>query len=568
MLSLLQVLPSSIRLAALIYTVTSTPSNKPFSQIELQRLRQSLPAFFTETDAKYRTDFTGIFKRLYQRIDSAMAYLGREIKKSATNEIFKLDVLQETRLQHEGFVDWLIGFLWTELVPSASYQRHYVAIKALLLMMQHGNPNVTRKLIDQTGLRLLTDLLMDRFDDVRSGAANLLKISISSKLWDVTVESLSHIKITEESISEARSEDCDCGLMLCRATSIMTKSGRADHADGLARIYDIIATCEGSEAVIFVVQDIIERLSRRLALMKQSLASAASRGPVQAYFTALRYIFDRSDFYSKTARGESIRAWGLIHEQIVKICVKTWGLVENVLCNDSPEGNILLGQEADDDVGTKDVLSFSWRAVRESSLLLRTLLSKAPLNDDDSGMINHSIFEEIGEVTFLQLGNLRHRGAFTTVSQTFVVFCEKCSLLQGNLPIKPLNHWYLQALDCVESKATRITRRSGGIPSMMVGILSAIPGQEEFDVVIKQLQAKAREPVKTAAFKDIMLPQVHALNCLKDVFKTPKLDGFSEPWIGSSLRLAAGCLNSQVLVIDNLNRVANKILDGHYVIVV
>jgi hypothetical protein len=54
-----------------------------------------------------------------------------------------------------------------------------------------------------------------------------------------------------------------------------------------------------------------------------------------------------------------------VHNRIIAICNQIWLEVKPVLCVDSPEGHT---DEALDDlmVGPKDVLSYSWRALRES----------------------------------------------------------------------------------------------------------------------------------------------------------------------------------------------------------
>ena len=54
-------------------------------------------------------------------------------------------------------------------------------------------------------------------------------------------------------------------------------------------------------------------------------------------------------------------------EQTTSYCSYVWEAVKEVLCFDAPEGHE--SGEADDrdlDIGAKDTLSFSWRALKES----------------------------------------------------------------------------------------------------------------------------------------------------------------------------------------------------------
>jgi hypothetical protein len=60
------------------------------------------------------------------------------------------------------------------------------------------------------------------------------------------------------------------------------------------------------------------------------------------------------------------KRWSLTQLRIISLATRIWNAVWDVLCNDSPEGH--LPQELDDidAVDTKDVLSYSFRAVHES----------------------------------------------------------------------------------------------------------------------------------------------------------------------------------------------------------
>ena len=56
-----------------------------------------------------------------------------------------------------------------------------------------------------------------------------------------------------------------------------------------------------------------------------------------------------------------------MHNRVVHCCAIIWTAVKNILCNDSPEGNVLIEVEEDEsDIGVKDALSYSWRALKES----------------------------------------------------------------------------------------------------------------------------------------------------------------------------------------------------------
>ncbi len=98
--------------------------------------------------------------------------------------------------------------------------------------------------------------------------------------------------------------------------------------------------------------------------------------------TTLRYIISRPDFYDSLADHYDTRegTWRQLNQRLFKNCKDVWGAVKGVLCIDSPEGHVSEEDEIDGlDIGTKDTLSFSWRALKEarsgsSSVYLPNLL--------------------------------------------------------------------------------------------------------------------------------------------------------------------------------------------------
>ena len=79
-----------------------------------------------------------------------------------------------------------------------------------------------------------------------------------------------------------------------------------------------------------------------------------------------RYILD-SGVYAKLTESPDAEmlVWRHLHQRIIAGCAKLWQCVRDVLCNDSPEG-YFPEHDGDVDIDTKDVLSYAWRALKES----------------------------------------------------------------------------------------------------------------------------------------------------------------------------------------------------------
>ena len=58
--------------------------------------------------------------------------------------------------------------------------------------------------------------------------------------------------------------------------------------------------------------------------------------------------------------------WNSLQLRMLKSCKRTWKVVRDILCNDSPEGHLPSDVDKVDSVDSKDVLSYSFRATHES----------------------------------------------------------------------------------------------------------------------------------------------------------------------------------------------------------
>lgn len=163
---------------------------------------------------------------------------------------------------------------------------------------------------------------------------------------------------------------------------------------------------------------------------------------------------------------------------------------------------------------------------------------------DDHGL-KRPDFEKLGNSSFTQLAELRHRGAFSTVSQTFATCCQRCSNSK-DLSIRELPQmWYQEAKSLIFQSSGMLTRRSAGLPALVTGILASNPGSPFFKSAMEGLFEISRLSVDYDKEEQYLkLPQVHAINCLKDIFTNTRIGPFTEPFIMDALTLSAEGLGS------------------------
>ena len=105
--------------------------------------------------------------------------------------------------------------------------------------------------------------------------------------------------------------------------------------------------------------------------------------------------------------------------------------------------------------------------------------------------------------------------------------------------------WYQDARATIFESASKLTRRSAGLPALVTGILCSLHRTPFFAEAMEDLRQISRLAVEYNKQEQYLeLPQVHAMNCLKDVFTNTKLGPFTESFIMPALTLSAERLGS------------------------
>ena len=578
-----------VRLAGMFLSIYSVSVTKPLTIGVLKALQRNLIHLHADTDAYFRREVLGNTQRLFDRLRACTATAARAKSKAVASSQTRMPIptscwetggaLRERMRKNQDlrpliFVAWYLRFLEGELRPTASYQRRITALRAFTIVLRSGlDPGVPHCELSKSAqgqlnwahgvqiasprlVRVLLDLILDAFDDVRETAVSVLQLCLIALPQGQRGEILTTIP-----------------GFLKRAESMMLLTGRADQADGVARTYSMIFAlansnferngCAHFSSKVRMFEHLKLQLLETLELAHSNLSDAVNGRPVHGTFAALAYIIDQPDFYSDllSAPQEAAEQWHQLHNETVASIESLWSCVHHVLCADAPEGHVPDEMEDEASLDTKEILSYSWRGLKEASNLLRIIAIKAPIGYSDRDYLTPEIFERLGYLCFTQLLELRHRGAFSTVSQTFAAFCRRCVTSKiAKLQALP-EVWYQETLRSIQDKANAITRRSAGIPALMAALLAAeAHGGMLFPRAMKDLVAETLVEAQSVNIEESRLPQVHAINCIKEIFTTSKLSVASEAYIGQGLELAARTLNSDIWPIRNCSLMLFKAL--------
>ncbi|KAI7780156.1 hypothetical protein LA080_016345 [Diaporthe eres] len=439
-----------VRSFAMSLLITSSSITRPYSITAFSLLRKHLRSCHADPDAKFRNEILGHSKNMVKRVKGA------------------------------------ISFLWQELAPTASYQRHITALKALVTVLKLGkeDPSAAEQSVytDPRWIRIILDLIMDPFDDVRETATGLLMLFPP--------------ECTQMEVTFSGMAGTTPMMMLAefssRAAAQASRTGRADHSDGAARSAGLLCAWETTiEGRLALLSQTLNTLDSKISRAEKDLGHAVMAEPVHCDFAAVRYTWE---VLSRARYSEAqLQRLAASQARIVDLCVRIWNAVSYVLCDDSPEGKEL---ESNEGLDTKDLLSYSFRAIHESSNLQRTIVA-------------HVEAEQ--------------------------------SLLED---------WYKGALSCIYAQRST-TRRSAGIPALVTAILASNADSPSFEQVMRTLEEIAQRPASVSETDGSNLPQVHAFNSLKEVFKSSLLSKKVERYLPECLELATNSLKAEVWAIRN-----------------
>lgn len=307
---------SITRLAGLSLLVTSTYSTRPFTRGALDCLKEGLPHLLADTDSYFRGEVQSFVKAVLDRLRASTFLIARKSSQDTQGNTNDMNMDY-----HKQFVVWLHEFLIAELHPTASYQRHISAVVGLHILLRSGiDPTVPAeilsrlaknssqwpfhlKIINDLARRLLFDLLLDPFDDVRQGALNILKID--KPILQVPNAASQRANVAHENSILSHGVDASANayedVVLDRAKTIMLRTGRVDHADGVARLFDLrsygcsqrqyTAQQSGPHSVdsrLTIVTDLMTLLEKSLEAARVNISHAVSSFPLHGIFTALR----------------------------------------------------------------------------------------------------------------------------------------------------------------------------------------------------------------------------------------------------------------------------------------
>lgn len=525
---------TKIRLKAFSILTSSTKGSEVVEGIVFEVLKDSLYGFFVEaTTVEYRNELASMLCHFIKRVkDSAQTSWSRISRKSKSSEGILIKATELYLADTKSFFEWLLAFLKKNLLPGNRYPQMILSLRITELLESAILPSYI--LEEEKGLErssnrpknqyyfhldlfspklvsVLVDNLRNNYEEIQNLCSKLLLKAPANKLeWCILSKEDIIWLNAREILGHLKGKKCESGSI-----SILFLAEAYYKLDQLDSFRSIIDSLLGDLERFLGIESIKRAHTepkKRIHGVCNALTSIISNNSIIQY--------NESDYWKHVCHTVYVcvnSIWDALKPQFEK---SSEGVYEdNELC--------------------KVRSTYYWKLAKESSALLSSALERICQfsNDEvDAKILKNSAFLFID-----QLASIKHRGAFSSINPCFVTACECCYKMEKrDMRLEP-SSWLDNNIRLIQSKSQLISRRSGGFPFLVSGILKAgIKHDPHYQSNLERTLEKLLNIMKTVHInkgeEKMDLPQVHAFNCLKQIL--------------SDSDLAEGCSNYYLEILN------------------
>jgi hypothetical protein len=205
--------------------------------------------------------------------------------------------------------------------------------------------------------------------------------------------------------------------------------------------------------------------------------------------------------------------------KIVECCRQLGVIVTDFVSHPSPEGHAINIDEDDEDDDTSfSIMTFCWRAVKESSALLASCLQRIEKMDI-------TLLEKTAQYLVEMLLKIRHPGAFMSLAKPLRDICQICFSLDNEASKIPQGLLKEAMEQCVLYPEVQTTRRSAGLPVCVAAIVTASKDTHRRCKLLGEAFETLLSVIPSSVFQ-LTSPDphvVHTLNILRQLFRDSTL---------------------------------------------
>uniref|UniRef100_A0A8B9SF31 tRNA (32-2'-O)-methyltransferase regulator THADA n=1 Tax=Apteryx owenii TaxID=8824 RepID=A0A8B9SF31_APTOW len=579
-------------------------STEIVSMEEMQLIQFSITYNLNSQSPSVRQQMCSLLRKLFCRIQESSQVLYKLEQNKTKQELLEdstkwdpVGILQ----QYKVFMSSVCDRLFEALFPGSSHATRFSTLTILgsiaeIFSVQKGQTQVFQltQEINSTRVQTLIQCFASTFEEVKVLAFELL------------------IKLRDVAFNLQDSENLELLFQAAMDLSTSTKPYDCVTASYLLNFlvhHEELQLCGVFLFVFFlilVIKLLLANVEEEIFQAKKSLLQAAASFPMYGRVHCITGALQQLPLNNLTL----ITEWKQMVARLILMSYKLSGVVSPVVQSSSPEGLIPMESDSETadrlqmilheiqpkdtndyfiqakilkeyckvepeklvdhkptenickerqtcDVTAQMVLVCCWRSMKEISLLLGTLCKLLPsqaASESSDGLITVEQVNNIGDYFKHHLLQSRHRGAFELAYAGFVQLTETLSRCNSEslrrMPEQWLCHVLGEIKSCDPSSKLCTTRRSAGIPFYIQALLASEPKKGKADL----LKMTMKELISLAAplnESSSIIPQVHALNILRALFRDTRLGENIMPYVADGVQAAILGFMSPVWAVRN-----------------
>ncbi|XP_069787225.1 thyroid adenoma-associated protein isoform X3 [Narcine bancroftii] len=604
-----------VRLDALGLLCETNRTTEPVSEQEMDLVKFFLAYNLNSQSPAMRQKIVWVLRKLFYRIQDSSQILYKQTQamnrqKSTRCEEKTVDQDPESRLQqYKDFFICVCNKLFQALFPGASFPSKFVVLSVLGIIAELGEnlPVQSYRVIHITDVLqpayadAVLGCLNSTFEEVKLLAYNLIRKLPATVLGLQENEKLKTLLQAALDLSTS-TKPYDCITASYLLAFLIEQEGflPALHACSLKQHmdgdqFDDLSKVEGKELdkelletnILEVIRHLLYCLSNEIRQAEKSLVRAAASNPLYGRVHCIIGALQRLSLKSVT----KISEWRKIVEELILMAFHLSDVVSPICQSSSPEGLIPMDTDLEtaenlhkiineikprdtndyfaqvkvlnSDECSKNLNGDCSPAGTLSMTMTGFLCQNLPVQsapDSDDGLLTYHQVRTIGEYFKSQLLQSRHRGAFELAYVGFVKLTEMLTRCNDVDLQKLTLQWLEEVLGEIKSSdpASKLcaTRRSAGIPFYIQALVSSEPRCSNLGLLkltMNELIALSMPVVQLSTSQDehATIPQVHALNILRALFRDTKLGENVIPYVADGLQAAVLGFTSPVWAVRN-----------------
>ncbi|XP_060526228.1 tRNA (32-2'-O)-methyltransferase regulator THADA isoform X2 [Cylas formicarius] len=459
-----------------------------------------------------------------------------------------LNLYQELKKSYRCFICNLTKILIGNLSYDSNYPRRASSLELLLVIRTVLAPDEWKKCWSEDDVKNSHNILFDTYESNKKMIVALLK-SLPPHYLGFT-----NVNFTYKYMQR------------CFEMALEVKPSKTLSAAYLFEIcayspyfYTIVHCDESKEGRKSTdpILDMIVVVTRKLMNHASDLkidGGDVSKSSIYGLILSIRHLLE-----SRSVDEQHHETYAGIFDHLIVTCFDIQTKIMPVVCNPSPEGYL---PENGDDVCETDessraqmILVYAWRTVKEITLLLaeiakQTVNAERRVGEEDATLVVDEKLTKIGEFFVDVFVQSKHRGVFEQGYVGFSVVCESFWRSSRKTISCLPKKWLHEALDLCTGKTQSDglcpTRRSAGLPFLILSILTNEPDPSYFHDAMETLLARA-EDYETCSNETRM----HCMNVLRAIYRHSKLGELVASYVARGVILAITGYKSDDWAIRN-----------------